>query len=299
MGDLPPELLHRFAVEQIETSHHNAMFPDRCQPPRLASTEEICMSRLTALATTILVLLLAVPGAADFELPLTITETKGSGGRKHVSNGVPLLLGQAQEIDELHVIGPDGKEVPNQFRVLARYWRDDNSIRWVLVDFIGSVPSNGHAVYTLVGRKNKADRPATKMKLQETDAAFVIDTGAAKFEIDRKKFNLLNRVWVDKEGDGQYGNDELIVPADPTHGSVVEDPEGRKYYSSLGTGFVKVIDSGPVRVTLLAKGVHVSEEQGAFKPGLYGYEVFLTFYAGEPHVDVDAILTNNFREPIG
>ena len=53
-----------------------------------------------------------------------------------VSRGVPLEAGAVTDSSELHVLGPDGQEVPSQYRVLARWWKKDNSIRWVLVDFI-------------------------------------------------------------------------------------------------------------------------------------------------------------------
>jgi hypothetical protein len=250
-------------------------------------------------AVLVVVLAAVCAASADFELPLYLKEWKGTGGVKYVSNGVPLLPGQAKQTDELHVIGPDGKEVPAQFRVLARWWRADDSIRWVLVDFIGQVEQTSQSVYKLVGRSKPAPRPATPMKVTETDEVFRIDTGAALFEVNRKNFNLLNKVQIDANADGQYTDDETVMTGDDQLGSVTQDPQGRKYYGSLGTRFVKIIDSGPVRVTLLAKGNHVSKEAGAFQPALYGYEVFLTFHAGQPYVNVDSILTNNFEKPIG
>ncbi len=257
--------------------------------------------------------LAAGPVYADFELPLTVRETQGAGGATYVSNGVPLLPGQATSTDELHVLDATGKEVPSQFRVLARWWRPsrasgrpelvegrkDDSIRWVLVDFVGFVPTGGEAVFKLVGRKKTAPRPTTPMKVTE-DADFIrIKTGPALYEVSKKHFNLINKLQIDKDADGAFADSETVVHPDPKLGSVVEDTQGRKYYSSQGTRFVKFIDSGPVRVTLLAKGVHVSKEAGAFKPGLYGFEVFMTFHADRPYVDIDAVLTNNFEKPIG
>jgi hypothetical protein len=236
---------------------------------------------------------------ADFELPLTVRETKGAGGTIHVSNGVPLLPGQAMRPEELCVTDAEDGPVPSQFRVLARWWRKDNSIRWVLVDFVGSVPTGGVAVYKLKGTKKAAPRPGTPLKVVEDGDFIRIRTGPALYEIHRKRFNLIHRLRIDKDADGAFANSKAVVFPNPRHGSVVEDPQGRKYYSSRGTRSVQFIDRGPVRVTLLAKGNHVSDEDGAFEPCLYGYEVFLTFYADHPAVDVDAILTNNFKEPIG
>ena len=228
--------------------------------------------------------------AADFELALDLRPAAGKGGMRAVSNGVPLLVGQATDTKELHVIGPDGKEVPAQFRVLARWWRKDNSIRWVLVSFIRSDGEPAKPIYKLVGRKPGAARPKTKMKVSEDGKFIRIDTGAAQFEISKTKFNLLNRVVIDGK---------TIVHPDPKLGSVVTDPKGRKYYSSKGTESVKVLEAGPVMVKVMAQGRHVSDEEGAFKPGLYGYEIFMTFWAGKAFCDIDAILTNNSAKPIG
>ncbi|MCX7591910.1 MAG: hypothetical protein N2255_09825 [Kiritimatiellae bacterium] len=238
-------------------------------------------------------------GRADFELPLYIRETQGSGGTKYIANGVPLAPGMAAEPTELHVIGPDGREVPAQFRVLARYWRRDNSIRWVLASFMAEVPEKGETVYRLVGRNKGEPVPGTPMKVEEDGEFIRVNTGAALFEISKKRFNLLNKVQVDADLDGRFTDAETVVHPDPQLGSVVTDPQGRRYYGSEGTKEVRLLDQGPVRVMVVARGVHVSRETGAFQPGLYGYEIFLTFHAGQPYCNVDAVLCNNFAESIG
>jgi hypothetical protein len=261
------------------------------------------MTMTTSRRTCILALLLAcraaAPLLADFELPLILTETQGTGGTKYIANGVPLKPGMAMETTELHVLGSDGKEVPAQFRVLARYWRGDNSIRWVLTDFLASLPEKGSTSYRLVGRKAAAPVPTTGLSVQEDDDFIRVNTGAALFEISKKKFNLFNRVQIDADQDNRFADTETVVFPDPLLGSVVTDPQGRKYYGSEGVTQVRIVDQGPVRVTLLAKGVHVSKEEGAFKPGLYGYEITLTFHAGQPYCNVDAVLGNNFADSIG
>ena len=234
----------------------------------------------------------AAAGAAgaDFELPLELRPDGGKGGMRFISNGVPLLAGQATDVKQLRVVDPQGKAVPAQFRVLARWWRGDDSIRWVLVSFRRSETEGPKPVYKLVGSRAPAPAPKTALKLTETDELITVDTGKARFEVNRKRFNLLHRVVV---------GGETIVKPDDKLGSAVTDPKGRRYYSSAGTQSVRVLESGPVMVKVLAKGMHVSKEKGAFQPGLYGYEVTLTFWAGLSVVDVDAILTNNTKAPIG
>jgi len=229
-------------------------------------------------------------GRADFELPLQLRPRGGRVATRVVSNGVPLLPGQAKDTKELHVLGPDGVEVPAQFRVLARWWRNDDSIRWVLVSFIRSDEEGPRPAYKLVGRKRPAAPPKTGMTVTEDGDVIRVNTGAAAFEISRKRFNLLNKVQV---------SGQTVVHPHLKLGSVTEDPDGRKYYSSLGTQSVRVLERGPVMVRVLAKGRHVSAEKGAFKPGLYGYEISMTFWAGKAFCDVDAVLTNNSLKPIG
>ena len=150
-----------------------------------------------------------------------------------VSNGVPLLVGQAKDVDQLRVVASDGRPVPAQFRVLARWWRADNSIRWVLVSFIRQDKDGANPLYRLVGGK-AAVGPKTTLNVTEDDDAIRVDTGAAQFEISKKLFNIFDKVVVD----GQ-----TVVCPDAKLGSVVTDPEGRKYYSAPGTQTVRVLES--------------------------------------------------------
>jgi hypothetical protein len=76
--------------------------------------------------------------AAAWEIQLTAEEYKEVGGPRRITCGVPLLVGQAKDVKDLRVTC-DGKPVPAQFRELARWWRADNSLRWVLVDLAADV----------------------------------------------------------------------------------------------------------------------------------------------------------------
>ena len=110
--------------------------------------------------TAALVLAAGVGRALAWELPLTVDEYGGKSGARHVTTGVPLLVGQAQETADLRLAEKDARgrlvAVPAQFRVLARWWRDDNSIRWVLVDFTTSVEPKGTRTYYLTDAKMEA-----------------------------------------------------------------------------------------------------------------------------------------------
>jgi len=144
---------------------------------------------------------LTAPTALAWEIPLVVKNDARCGIPPFISGGAPLLPGQAKETSGLRLASRDrgGKlvAVPAQFRVLARYWRGDNSIRWVLVDFAtANVPGeriNYATVGTTVkGRKvwltdAKLDVPATKSAVTVKDMGdeVVVSTGAAKFAVSK------------------------------------------------------------------------------------------------------------------
>jgi hypothetical protein len=227
----------------------------------------------------------AKPG--DFEIPLTIADTSPSGGRRFVTTGVPLMVGQVKDVAELRLAAKTGgglKAIPAQFRVLAKWWRFDNSIRWVLVDFQAEIGAKGKPVFVLTNRKLASPAPPAKLTVEKTAATITVSTGKARFGVNRKAFNLLDGVWVDGK---------RLVTGKPTGGGVTQDALGNRYLASAGTRSVEVIEAGPMRVRVRARGQHVNPEGKGYRPGMYGYDVFMDFYAGSADVFVDYILTNN------
>ena len=114
-------------------------------------------------ALAIGVSVLGIGRAAAWELNLEVKEMWGQSGPRIVSGGVPLLQGQAKEAGDLRlaVRNKDGHlvAVPAQFRVLARWWRGDNSIRWVLVDFQTDIQAGGSRTFWLTNERLPAPPP--------------------------------------------------------------------------------------------------------------------------------------------
>ena len=90
--------------------------------------------------------LLSTASTVAWEIPLTIEEHYAVGGPRKVTGGVPLLVGQAMDIKDLRLVVKDAKgkvtAMPAQFRELARWWRQDKSLRWVLVDFAANLDTS-------------------------------------------------------------------------------------------------------------------------------------------------------------
>ncbi|MHC4916925.1 MAG: exo-rhamnogalacturonan lyase family protein, partial [Planctomycetota bacterium] len=248
------------------------------------------MMRRTALLSSVLALAacLCAPRASAWELKLNVKEMWGQGGPRHVSGGVPLLPGQAKAVSELRLAVKDAEgkltAVPAQFRVLARWWRADNSIRWVLVDFTANMRNTDTKIFYLTDEKLEVPAPAAPVSVEETEEIITVNTGPAQFTIDRKKFAFLSKVVVD-------GLELIETP--PEGGSVIEDTHGNKYYSSAGTKSVQVIEKGPMRVCVRARGHHINPEGKGYKPGMYMFDVFMHFYTGSRAVYVDYVVCNN------
>jgi hypothetical protein len=242
-------------------------------------------------------------GASGWELPLRVTEQWGQNGLRQVTGGVPLLPGQAMEPGELRLVtrGADGQTipVPAQFRALARWWRQDNSIRWVLLDFATDIGEDQTRTFLLTNDKAVAPAPTSPLVVRETAESLVITTGPAEFTVNRKAFNFLQGVKLDANNDGRFADDEEMLASDPDSGLVLEDTYGTKYRAASGTGSVEVVEAGPVRVCVRARGVHRDPTGKGYGKGMYQYDVFLNFYAGRTDVKADVVLANNFPASIG
>jgi len=240
---------------------------------------------------------LLAASAAAWETPLEVREMWGQGGPRHVSGGVPLLQGQAKDAGELRlaVKNADGAlvAVPAQFRVLARWWRADNSIRWVLVDFQTSMGTTQKKTFYLTNAKLAAATPDQPCKVEEKGDAIIVTTGPAKFVVDKKKFAFLSHAYLDDNKDGAFADDEDMLDNSADLGLVIEDTFGEKYYGSESVRKVEVLEAGPIRVRVRARGTLRARGGAGYSRGMYDYDVFLNFYAGSTDVYADVVLGNS------
>jgi len=246
---------------------------------------------------------LVVGRAGAWELKLEVKDHGGPAGLRYVTGGVPLLKGQAKEPGDLRLAVKDEagalRPIPAQFRVLARWWRDDQSIRWVLVSFRTAIETNGTAAVYLTNAALDAPKPAPALTVDQTADAITITTGPARFVLNRKRFTFLDKAFVDADGDGAFAPEENLLATTPDCGTVIEDTSGADYFGGDATRFVEVIDSGPLRAVVRARGRHVARGGKGYSRGMYGYDVFLTFHAGSTAVFSDVVLTNNPPKSIG
>lgn len=254
-------------------------------------------STVIAFAAVAVLLCVCQVGQAELRVKITVTEPNGMSNKiVRVSNGVPFLAGQVTDLKTLRVVAANGKEMVAQFRPLARWWSKDNSLRWVQVDFKTSLGGfQSKDFYVTDGRTKAYESP---LKVTKTDETLVVDTGVARFTIDRKNFNLFKQVRLDHNRDGEYAQSEEVISPGNCVGGVVVDTLGNKYLASKGTTKVDVEESGPVRVCIVAKGVHRPQDEG-YSRGMYGYDVRMHFYANSSLVRLDTVMHNGLAKPNG
>jgi exo-rhamnogalacturonan lyase-like protein len=194
-----------------------------------------------------------------------------------ITAGVPLTKGFVKDAARLTLLGPDDKPVPVQVQVTSKF--HDGSPRWVLLDFPVDVPASEKTVYRLT--TGARARTAAKLAYAIKDGVATVDTGAATFRIDTKKFRLFDSVKV--------RGVELIGKAGAGSGAVLKDAAGKVYRADQVAAKAEFEDAGSQRVVLRVRG-----EIGPRKKNLplTDFTCRIHFYAGKAEVRVFFTLHN-------
>ena len=192
-----------------------------------------------------------------------------------VSGGIPLPRGELRSTVGAAVVTGDGKARPAQFRPLG-YW-NDRSIKWLQVD-TQLPPGRAHSkVFLQYGATTPAENPV--LEVSDSSSGITVNTGTLKFEIRRGGFRLFDRLWLDRDRDGSFSDEEQIVSG----GDLLLVHDGREYRSSADPHYrLTVEERGPLKVTLKAEGWFYAERERRF----CRFIVRLQAFAGLPWVRV-------------
>ena len=258
--------------------------------------------------------LLAGDSFASLNIPLTVTDYAGTTRTNEpVTSGIPLPeSANILLINQLQLTDSSGNTVPAQFTVTSRWHGtlDDNlkPIKWILLDFQADVPVNGTSVYYLKDGST-GNTQNTNLSLQESNDKITINTGKAKFEINKNYFNMFDYVLIDKDDDGQI--DDAIVSSPNEGGVVLTGKDGTKYYTTLeAPEEIEIEEQGPMRTVVKIRGVFKAEDGSFFAPSLHNpkdypkfsqpypnsfvyYNCRIHFYNNKDYVKVFLTLENN------
>ena len=259
--------------------------------------------RWPAASVVVLVLLLSSAGglqaAAPLDVPISVKEVAGVGAEGYpVTVVVPLERGRYTDTRPFRLADAAGKTVPAQIDVLNRWWVDpDRSIRHLVIHFQPTVgpftkPGTGITIYRL---RDDGPPPKLKTPLQVTggDDAVTVVTGPLKFVVRKKRFNILDRVWHDTNGDSKFSADEEIISPSDGNGGVYRDRFGVQRDTARDDVLFTIEETGPMRAVIRAEAVtrYVDE-----KNHTHGWAVRIYAYAGKPFVKVDYQLQNSSKD---
>lgn len=222
--------------------------------------------------------------AADEQkrVPLEVVEPAGVGREQWpVTQGVPLPRGAARDTETIRILGPDGGELPAQIRATS-YWEDD-SIRWVLVDF--QLDIKAHEELTLwleYGPEVERREVEDPLTVEEDDQTIAVDTGVLRFTIARDAFHPLEGLQV--EGEEMLSGTPVLS---------VTDARGREYAAHRTPPYcVTVEEQGPLRAAIAVRGWHVSEAGERFMT----YTTRIHAYRNRGSVRIFHTVTNRHEE---
>ncbi|MCI0354962.1 MAG: fibronectin type III domain-containing protein, partial [Acidobacteria bacterium] len=193
------------------------------------------------------------------------------GGQLPVTAGVPFAQGALGSDAHLRLLDAQGKELPLQTRVLARW--SDGSVKWALLDF-QSAQRDATLEY---GAQVNRVKPESPLKVTEDGEAVAIDTGAVKFAVNKQRFGLLEGLAV--EGDKIAGGGIFSLTG----------PDGTVYSSLAPPEEVAVEESGPVRASVRVRGRHHCPAGEK----LFTYTLRVHAWAGQPYVRVQHTFGND------
>jgi len=218
-----------------------------------------------------------VSPTSDFLVDLSVEEHGGITRRREpVTIGIPLPRGAVLDPSHLGLLDASEQSVVLQTQVLAKW--PDGSVKWVLLDFQADVDGHGTATYSLHRLSQRAAVGAqARMRVHTSPDCITVETGCAVYFLNRRTFNLFDRVVVGGTDilDGTYSRIRLV------------DDRGREYLPRIAGTSVE--SDGPVRVT-----VHVHGEMRSFdEEPLADFSSRLSFYTDSDLVEMRFTLRNS------
>ncbi len=217
-----------------------------------------------------------------------------------LSTGVLFPIGHVMTVDHLRLKTLQGSELAANFKSLATW--PDGSVKSALISFTPTAQNGAYADVVLQYGPSVTHSSTGSVQVAEDAQFMTITTDALRVQLSKQRFSILEQVWTDLNGDGNYDTSEkwLTNLADLI---VVDDKTQRQFKSSLWTsadGYApKLIEAGPNKVTVLLEGRLKGVNGGLTEDGdatLAQAKVWLSIYAGSGLIHTQAtIVDTKFR----
>jgi len=237
--------------------------------------------------------------AADAnEISLTVTEPSGVQRTLWpVTSGVPLAQGELRSDRRTALYDAEGQEVPLQTEVLSRW--PDGSVRWLLLDFQVDLATDESQQLALrygpqVRRSTEAQPPLVISAGSHTHRITpVLDPGPIRIILSADRFRLLDAIWFDDNGDGQFADSERVT-GDQSTGIVLVGSDGTRYRADLSLATWTIEQHGPLRACVRIDGRHRAEDGST----MFRYIVRLHVFRGQPFFKFDYTFVNDHQDSL-
>ena len=223
---------------------------------------------------------------SQFPVPFDVATQGGwQNGLAPVTAGLPLRRAMVSNENTLRIQTQTGLNRPAQFRVTSRW--EDGSIRWLLCDFIADLSGAGGVGKYQLNDGGSGSATVSNLSVINGTSTIEVRTGLLAFVVNKVAFRLFESVRIDRDSDGQVDDECLDTAA--ARGIVISEGGNEFRTDQLPPTRIEVEETGPVRCTLVAEGLHRNASLGQDK---LHYIIRITAWADLPLVKVSYSFKN-------
>ncbi|MBO5167239.1 MAG: hypothetical protein J6B90_11660 [Lachnospiraceae bacterium] len=207
---------------------------------------------------------------------------------EHMAVAVPFKCGELTDISKVRVYDED-KVLPVQCKVTARY--PDNSVKYLLVRFMGDLPGNQAKEFLLdlYGEKQSESTDVEKLSVEEIAGGYRINNGKRWFQVKHGSEGLFADLY---DGVQRYEECRFAGPY-----LECRKEEEILPFAEMNYGNWYIAEQGPLCVILKNKGVHKISVPGKECREI-SFETKLTAWAGKPWIEVAYCIINTSEEEL-
>ena len=186
--------------------------------------------------------------------------------------GVPFGKGELKPDDIDHLVVTDGSFCCEaQFKPTA-FW-DDQTVKWLLVTFLADLPANEEKDYFIEYSKSLPNLSLSSIRINIDGKKLLLDNGQLCLQMAEPEKNYIFEKII--TNDHTWEHNEIKGP-------VITSEDGTEYTIHLDKSGWEIIEAGPVRAMIRAKGTHCSNTHMWMD-----FSLILTLWAGKPWIHLD------------
>lgn len=240
------------------------------------------------LLLTVLFFTISLNASAKKQLPIKIENNKNGAP---ITLGIPFPKGELYSVDNIRMLNSKGIEIPSQTTEVTTWEPADNSIKWIWVFFFTDESPDytleyGEGVYAM-----NLTHQIVSTNNMRPKGGIIVDTGTLKFNINKQGQGFLDEVYLDRNGDKNYSEDELIASApEEKRGTFLDilDDNGIDLSKAIINEVFREKGSGPLHTIFRIEGTYkYNKEDNNNSP----FTIRIHAYAGKSYIRVLHTLT--------